>query len=120
MRTHTHQKGAAVLIVVVFFVVLSTTLLIGISTPIVQQINNATEYLSSKKSYIAADSQLENALYRLNKGKTDAPSVLSMEKSRYPLKVFSVIFKDSCRQDLSRIRAFLSNTVCRAESAEYR
>ncbi|MES2623481.1 MAG: choice-of-anchor R domain-containing protein [Patescibacteria group bacterium] len=78
MNMHTRQKGAAVLIVVLFFVILSTTLLIGVSTPIMQQISNSTDFLASKKSYNVADMQAENTLYRFNKGKTDAPSVLSV------------------------------------------
>lgn len=78
MKKNTHEKGAAVLIVVLFFVILSTTLLIGVSMPVVQQIENASDFLISKKGYTVADAQAENALYRLNKGKNDAPTTLSV------------------------------------------
>lgn len=78
MKKNTHKKGAAVLLVVLFFIILSTTLLIGVSMPIVQQIENTTDFIASKKSYTAADAQAENALYRLNKGKTDTPTTLSV------------------------------------------
>jgi hypothetical protein len=78
MKKPIYKKGAAVLIVVLFFVVLSVTILIGISMPITQQIENSSDFLASKKTYNVADMQAENALYRLNKGKTDAPSTLSV------------------------------------------
>jgi cytoskeletal protein CcmA (bactofilin family) len=75
---NTFQKGAAVLIVVLFFVILSVTLLIGVSMPVAQQIENATDFLASKKTYNVADIQAENTLYRFNKGRSDAPSTLSI------------------------------------------
>lgn len=78
MKKNTHKKGAAVLLVVLFFIILSTTLLIGVSMPIVQQIENTSDFINSKKSYSAADAQAENTLYRLNKGKTDTPITLSI------------------------------------------
>ncbi len=78
MIKHTYQKGAAILIVVLFFVILSATLLVGVSMPIAQQIRNANEFLTSKKSYTAADAQAENTLYRLNKGKTDSPGDITL------------------------------------------
>jgi hypothetical protein len=78
MKKNIHKKGAAILIVVLFFVILSTTILVGISMPIVQQIENASDFLTSNKGYTAADAQAENALYRFNKGRSDAPSVLSV------------------------------------------
>jgi hypothetical protein len=74
----TNKKGAAMIIVVLFFIILSTTLLIGISSPISNQIKGTNEFLTSKASYNIADSQAENALYRFNKGKTDAPSPISL------------------------------------------
>ncbi len=74
----TKQKGAAMIIVVLFFIILSTTLLIGISSPISNQIKGTNEFLISKSSYNIADSQAENALYRFNKGKTDAPDTISI------------------------------------------
>ncbi len=74
----TKEKGAAMIIVVLFFIILSATLLIGVSTPISNQIKGTNEFLISKSSYTIADSQVENSLYRFNKGKNDAPSELSL------------------------------------------
>lgn len=72
------EKGAAMIIVVLFFIILSTTLLIGVSFPVSNQIKGSNEFMISKSSYNIADSQAENALYRFNKGKTDAPSDITL------------------------------------------
>lgn len=66
------------MVVVLFFVVIATTLLVGIVNPISNQIRNTDEFLKSKQSYSVADAQAENALYRFNNGKSDAPSTLSL------------------------------------------
>lgn len=71
-------KGAALLIVVLFFVIISGTLLIGVVNPVANQIRNTTDFLKSKQSYAVADAQAENSLYRLNSGRVDAPTPLSI------------------------------------------
>lgn len=78
MQKTKYKKGAAMIMVVLFFIILSTTLLIGISSPISNQIKSTEEFLNSRSSYNVADSQIENALYRFNKGKTDAPSPITV------------------------------------------
>ena len=72
------QKGAALIGMVLLFLVVSTTILVGVMNPVAFQIKNANEFLSSKQSYSLADAQAENALYRLNNGRSDAPSTLSL------------------------------------------
>ena len=74
----TNQSGAAMIIVVLFFVIVSVTLLIGVSNPIANQIKSTNELILSKSSYNIADSQTENALYRFNKGKNDAPTDITV------------------------------------------
>jgi hypothetical protein len=66
------------IIVVLFFIILSTTLLIGISNPISNQIKQTSDFLTSKSSYNVADAQTENAMYRFNKGQTDAPTDITV------------------------------------------
>lgn len=78
MQNNNNEKGAAMIMVVLFFIILSTTLLIGISSPVSNQIKSTNEFLNSRSSYNVADSQIENALYRFNKGKTDAPSPITV------------------------------------------
>lgn len=72
------QKGAALISMILLFLVVATTILVGVMNPIAFQIKNANEFLSSKQSYSIADAQAENALYRFNNGKTDAPTTLSL------------------------------------------
>ncbi len=72
------RKGAALISIVLLFLVVATTLLVGIMNPIAFQIRNANEFLNSKQSYSLADAQAENALYRFNNGRSDAPSTLSL------------------------------------------
>ncbi len=72
------NRGAAILIVVLFFVIISVTLLTAVSGPVGYQIRNTSDFLKSKQSYSVADAQTENTLYRLNKGKSDAPAILSL------------------------------------------
>ncbi len=78
IKKNIYQSGAAMIIVVLFFIILSTTLLLGISSPISNQIKGTNEFLISKSGYNIADSQAENALYRFNKGKVDAPTTISL------------------------------------------
>lgn len=78
LNKNTQKKGAAMILVVLFFIIISTSLLIGVSSPISNQIKSTNEFLISKSSYNVADSQVENALYRFNKGQTDAPTDISL------------------------------------------
>lgn len=78
IKRNINQCGAAMIIVVLFFIIISATLLIGISNPIANQIRGTNEFLFSKSSYNVANSQIENALYRFNKGKNDAPTDITV------------------------------------------
>jgi hypothetical protein len=64
------QQGQVMILSVIFFLVIATVVLVGIATPIANQIRNASDYLQSKQGYIAADTLSEEALYRLNSGHT--------------------------------------------------
>lgn len=55
---------------VLFFLSISVVVLVGITTPIANQIRNASDFTQSKQGYIAADTLNEEALYRLNSGRT--------------------------------------------------
>lgn len=69
-RYITKQDGAAMMTLVLFFLSVSIVILVGITTPIANQIRNASDFLLSKQGYIAADTLNEEALYRLNSGRT--------------------------------------------------
>ncbi len=64
------QQGQAVITAVIFFLTISVVVLVGIATPISSQIRTASDFLQSKQGYMYADSLNEEALYRLNKGRT--------------------------------------------------
>lgn len=62
------QAGQAVITAVIFFLAISFVVMVGIVTPIANQIRSASDYVQSKQSYAAADTLSDEGLYRLNKG----------------------------------------------------
>lgn len=62
------------LTVVIFFLFLSSTIVLGIATPIMKHANIARENFKSKASYYAAESALEDVDYRIINDKTVAAS----------------------------------------------
>jgi hypothetical protein len=77
-----NQSGQVIITAVVFFLVISVTILVGIASPIALQVRNGADYLQTQQGYVAADSLTEEALYRLNEGRTlPASLVLSFSNS---------------------------------------
>lgn len=71
-----HKNGGQVIMgALLLFLTISTTVLVGIATPVAIQVRTAADFLQSKQGYISADVLNEEALYRLNKGRT-LPSTL--------------------------------------------
>ncbi len=70
LRESSLQSGQVMILSVLLFLTISTIVLVGVATPIANQIRNASDYLQSKQGYIAADTLNEEALYRLNSGRT--------------------------------------------------
>lgn len=58
------------------FLTISITVLVGIATPVAIQVRTAADFLQSKQGYISADVLNEEALYRLNKGRTLPSSIV--------------------------------------------
>lgn len=71
-----NQGGQAIISAVVFFLVISVIILVGITSPIAEQVRNGADFLQSQQGYIAADTLSEEALYRLNKGRTLPASIV--------------------------------------------
>ena len=71
------ESGQAVLIAVILSLVISTSILFAISLPVLNQIKNSNEYISSKQAILNAETSTEEVLYRLNKNKIP-PSVLGI------------------------------------------
>lgn len=64
------QGGQVIIGALLLFLTISITVLVGIATPVAIQVRSAADFLQSKQGYISADVLNEEALYRLNKGKT--------------------------------------------------
>ncbi len=73
------------------FLTISITVLVGIATPVAIQVRTAADFLQSKQGYISADVLNEEALYRLNKGRTLPSSlVLSFNDSTSTAEITDV------------------------------
>ena len=64
------QSGQVIMGSVLLFLTIAITVLVGIATPVAIQVRSAADFLQSRQAYISADVLNEEALYRLNKGKT--------------------------------------------------
>lgn len=70
MRPSHYTQGQAVITTVIFFLVISLIVVVGISAPISHQIRSGADFVQSKQGYISAESINDDALYRLNQGRT--------------------------------------------------
>lgn len=70
------QGGQVIMGALLLFLTISITVLVGIATPVAIQVRTAADFLQSKQGYISADVLNEEALYRLNKGRTLPSSIV--------------------------------------------
>lgn len=70
MKPTNHQKGQVVIIAVIFFLIISVAIMASISFTLGNQIKSTRDLFKAKQSYLAADSVNDDALYRLNEGRT--------------------------------------------------
>lgn len=64
------EGGMVIMGALLLFLTISITVLVGIATPVAIQVRTASDFLQSKQGYISADVLNEEALYRLNQGRT--------------------------------------------------
>jgi hypothetical protein len=64
-KKRVHNRGAAMLIVVIFFVFISVSIALGLTLPPFRDYRVANNLYYSNKSYYLAESNLEDAFYRL-------------------------------------------------------
>ncbi len=77
-----NQRGAAMITAIIFFLTISVIILVAIAVPVASQVRNGADFLQSKKAYASADTLNEEAIYRLNKGRTlPATMVLSFNEA---------------------------------------
>ena len=65
-----NEQGMVIMGALLLFLTISITVLVGIATPVAIQVRTAADFLQSKQGYISADVLNEEALYRLNQGRT--------------------------------------------------
>lgn len=88
---NTAQSGQVIMAAVMVFLTLSIVVVTGISSPIVAQIRNSTIMLESRKGVTAAETLNDDALYRLNSGRSlPATIVLSLNESTSTAQVTDV------------------------------
>jgi len=63
------NKGAAMTLAVMFFLLISLAIVLGSVGPVVRDYKNARDLISAKESYFTAESGIEDAMYRIKKGK---------------------------------------------------
>jgi len=63
--THSFQSGSALIVVMVLFVAVSLSIAIGLVAPVLHANRIATNSITSKQSYLAAESGVEDVVYRV-------------------------------------------------------
>ena len=64
------QSGAAMLVAVIFFLFISISIIAGLVSPSLAQVQDSSTNLKSKQSYFLAESGSEDALYRISNNMT--------------------------------------------------
>nr|MDQ3015008.1 hypothetical protein [bacterium] len=62
------KRGMAMIISVLFFLMILMTIVLGVATPIIKQVQIGNEIYRSKQGYYLAEGGMEDALYRLKEG----------------------------------------------------
>jgi len=68
-KNNRKNSGQAMIITVVFFIFISLAIISGLVGPSVREFKVASEMINSKKSYVLAESGVEDAFYRILKNK---------------------------------------------------
>ena len=69
-RRQPSQKGQAMLIATIFLLSVATSIMLGVSTPVLRQNNISENFTDSRQSYATSESGVEDVMYRLKKGMT--------------------------------------------------
>ena len=76
------NQGQAMLVATMFFLSIAVSVMIGTSVPTLRQGRVAEHFISSRQSYLASESGLEDVLYRIKNGKqVSSIETLSMGSS---------------------------------------
>ncbi len=69
-QAYLRRQGMAMLISVFFFLAILLTVVLGVATPIVKQVQIGNELFRSKQSYFLSEGGLEDALFRMRQAMT--------------------------------------------------
>lgn len=74
-----HNRGAALTLAVLFFLIISIAIVLGSASPVLRDLTNAQSLIKSKSSYYTSEAGIEDAFYRIKKGKQlSNPEVLAL------------------------------------------
>jgi len=76
IKKPTTQDGQVIMAAVMMFLTLSIVVIVGIALPISSQVKNGALALQTRRGIIAADAVNDEALYRLNSGRTLPASIV--------------------------------------------
>lgn len=75
------NRGAAMTLAVLFFSLIAIVVVLGSASPVLRDLKNAQALIQSKNSYYTSEAGIEDALYRIKKGKQlSSPEVLSLNE----------------------------------------
>jgi len=66
----TFQSGQAIMIAIVFFLFISTTIVLGVSNPILKQAKVSRDLIRGRESLFLAEAGIEDVVYRIKNNKT--------------------------------------------------
>ncbi len=116
-RCGTREAGQAMITVVVLLLFISVSVMLGLGSSAIQDLRVAGDFVRSKQSYLAAESGVEDALYRLKNGMQTSPTetlvlngatttITTTDISGNEKEILSIgDFSSSTRKVRSRVRA---------------
>ena len=89
IKQYKRNGGAAMMILLIFFITISITILLGIVTPVVRELQISNDSLDSRKSYFMAESGMEDIMYRVKNsmdvGTLGDNRTLFIDNTNYPI-----------------------------------
>lgn len=103
-----HNRGAAIITAVLFFVIISTTMALGLASPVVREHVTSRDFEKSKGAYYLSEAGSEDAIYRLKKAKTiGAQEIISLGGNTATTTIIDV---SSSQKSVSSLGDILFNT----------
>ena len=85
------NRGAAMTLAVLFFSLIAIVVVLGSASPVLRDLKNGQALIKSKNSYYTSEAGIEDAFYRIKKGKQlSNPEVLSLNEGTASVSYASV------------------------------